>query len=148
MLYEQFEKANCDSIRNLEESYRKNNTMELICPNDVKTTKSVNQETEMFIHPFGVNQSCIDRSHEPTYDLQMCVGYDCDKSSFYQQPDKKNTYHNYLVVNNTNDMSCVHNHQYFNNMTRRATEGAQKVSDSLEFTHEKIPMPEFKKCPF
>lgn len=148
MLYEQFEKANCDSIRVLEASYRKNNTMEITCPDDVSTKQVVNKETEMFLSPFGVNQSCIDRSHEPTYDLKMCAGYNCDKSSFYQQPDRKNTFHNYLVVNDTNDLTCVHNHQYFNNMTRRTTEGAQKVSDPLKYKQEKIPMPVFNECPF
>lgn len=147
--YELFEKANCENIRKLNEQYVAQNKQELICPPDVATKDVVDRETLMIKNPFGVNSSCIDRSYERNLDLDMCSGYNCDKASFYQQPDKKNTYHNYLVVNDKEDLACTMNHQYFNNMTKRSSETKQIVSPPLVIgKDEPIPLPMWYECPF
>lgn len=45
-------------------------------------------------------------------------GYDAYRGEFEQDPDRRNTFHNYLTTQ-VDDAQCVNNHQFFENWTRK-----------------------------
>ena len=124
--------------------------------NDVITNPCVKDklENDILRNQFIINGSCLKRSNDTT-DMNLCRGYDCSTDYFYQTPDKFNTYHNYLVLQddlmNKRPVACTENHQYYRNWTRRKNAVAQedkKDNDMAFFDKylEKIPEPTFNTC--
>ena len=62
--------------------------------------------------------------------FQQLAGYEnLNANTFYLEPEKKNTYHNYPVLNDDGEF-CSMNHQIFRNNTRRNVGIAQEESNS------------------
>lgn len=62
--------------------------------------------------------SCI-RVKRDDSDLNQLSGYEnLNDNIFYLQPEKKNTYHNYPVLQDNGEF-CTQNHQIFRNNTKR-----------------------------
>ena len=62
--------------------------------------------------------SCI-RVKRDSSDLHQLAGYEnLNDSVFFLQPEKKNTYHNYPVLQENGEF-CTQNHQIFRNNTKR-----------------------------
>ena len=149
--YEQFQKENSSQISKLEFNQNKQNVHTLNSQfkcNFIEniTPPHVEKESILRKNPFGINQSCIDIDTE--YSLtNRCIGFDCDKNSFYHQPEKRNTFHNYLVLKDDN-LACTENHQYFNNWTRRNNEGTPFVRNDkpLPLPTEKLPELKLYEC--
>lgn len=154
MSYEQFEKSVCDVKQELD---RKNSLMNpFIFRNhvDCNSVQDVLREDTLKRTPYVVHGSCyVSKDSYPPADL--CTGYDCmTYGSFYHHPDRKNTYHNYLVLQdklyNNVPVSCTNNHQIFNNWTRRKI--PQKVEESTKNNKdlfediEPIQIPKMKQC--
>jgi hypothetical protein len=110
----------------------------------------------MIRQPFKINGSCI-KYPKNTSNFELCAGFDCSTEYFYQTPDKLNTYHNYLVlqdemVNNV-PVSCTENHQYFRNWTRRKIPVKEKDinkppnNNPMDEYFFKIPEVVFNECP-
>lgn len=154
MLYEEFEKLNCKHIQELN---KQNAEMSKIFDiNDVIMNPCVKDklENDMLRRQFDINGSCVKRSND-TSDLNLCGGYDCSTDPFYQTPDKLNTYHNYLVLQddmlNDRAVVCTENHQHYRNWTRRKNgviPDDKKENDMTFFDKylEKIPQVKFNTC--
>lgn len=152
-LYEQFEKLNSSHIAKLETQNQLRNVTEFnsqfMCKDivPVKDPIQVKQESLIFKHPFGVNESCTNIDTDYRVKRPNCYGYDCDKDSFYHQPEKRNTFHNYLVTNDKNTLACTQNHQYFNNWTKRNNEAlVSKPIKNIIINEDCIPMAEPILC--
>lgn len=105
------------------------------------------REGDMLQTPFEVNGSCA--PIDTDYSLnKWCYGYACDKGSFYHQPEKLNTYHNYLVLEDGGKAECTKNHQYFNNWTKRNNDTKQYINRApTQFAPvEPIPLVTMKPC--
>ena len=148
--YEQFQKENSSQISKLEFKQNKQNihslNSQLKCNYvDNVTANNIEKDSLLRNHPFGINKSCVDIDTE--YSLNNnCIGYECDKNSFYHQPEKRNTFHNYLVLNN--NLACTENHQYFNNWTRRNNEGSpfSRNDKPLILPNANIPTLKLYEC--
>jgi hypothetical protein len=128
--YKLFEQMNCKNIQDKEVFDYKvtskgfNNSMfhyDKTC--DIR---NVALENEMFKKSYLVNDSCCDDEcyNKFKYDKYKndCLGWDCVSGSFLHEPDNHNTFHNYLVFKdreNIGETFCTENHQVLNNWTRR-----------------------------
>lgn len=153
MLYEEFEKLNCDHIRELNEMNK--NILKVFDINDIIVDTSCKDELENKLFKSAYDSTCVLRDRQDNGVL-LCHGYDCSTDPFYQTPDKFNTYHNYLVlqddlINNT-PYSCTENHQHFRNWTRRKMPTQQEDHEPLDMGFfdnylEPIPKVRFRACP-
>lgn len=148
--YEQFQKTNSSQISKLEFKQNEKNIHSLNSQfkcNYVHniSTNNIQKDSLLKKYQYGVNESCIDIDTEYSID-DNCIGYECDKNSFYHQPEKRNTFHNYLVLNNNS--ACTENHQYFNNWTRRNNEGSSfmRNDEPLIIPNDRIPELKLYKC--
>ena len=149
--YEQFQKENSSQISKLEFKQDKQNihtfNSQLKCNyTDNVTPQNITRESLLRKNPFGINKSCVDIDTE--YNINNnCIGYECDKNSFYHQPEKRNTFHNYLVMND-NNLECTENHQYFNNWTKRNNEGTPFIRNDtpLYLPNDKLPEIKLYEC--
>ncbi len=154
MLYEEFEKLNCKHIAELNQQ---NATMSKAFDiHDVVLQPCVKDklENEMMRAQFGINDSCVLRGDD-NKSMDLCGGYDCSTEYFYQTPDRLNTYHNYLVLQdkkiNEKAVACTENHQYFRNWTRRKNAVHPDESEPADMSFfdrysEKIPEIRFHTC--
>lgn len=148
--YEQFQKENSSQISKLEFKQNKQNihtfNSQLKCNYvDNVTINNIEKDSLLRNNQFGINKSCVDINTE--YSLNNnCIGYECDKDSFYHQPEKRNTFHNYLVLNN--NLACTENHQYFNNWTRRNNEGSSFLRNDkpLIIPNDNVPKLKLYEC--
>lgn len=108
------------------------------------------KEKDMLELQFQVNGSCT--KIDTDYSLKdMCKGYACDDKSFFHQPERRNTYHNYLVLRPDGKAACTKNHQYFNNWTKRTNDTPQTGPDpgSIQFADiPPFPSLKFNHCDF
>ena len=148
-MYSQFESMNNQSVCELDARWRKRNEeltqFETPGRDDCFDDK---RERQMLHTPFEVNGSCA--PIDTDYSLnKWCYGYACDKgNNFYHQPEKLNTYHNYLVLEEGGKKECTKNHQYFNNWTKRNSDTKQHV-ERMPLTFgdaEPIPMVTMRNC--
>ena len=155
-MYRQFESMNNRRVCELEESTRALNRNLASYDNatasyegqDAKGCFDESKEKHMFNIPYAVNGSCVKIDTDYSMD-NKCYGYDCDKGSFHHQPDRLNTYHNYLVLSDDGKAACTKNHQYFNNWTKRnddtkqhAVGGGGLIFDPMQ----PIPSLTFREC--
>ena len=64
--------------------------------------------------------------------FQQLAGYEnLNANTFYLDPEKKNTYHNYPVLNDDGEY-CSMNHQVFRNNTRRNVGIVQQETDEKD----------------
>lgn len=142
-LYEQFQKENSSQISKLEMQNTKQHihdfNSQFNCNSlGILSEDNIVKESKIVTNQFEINKSCINIDTE--YKLNNhCIGYECDKQSFYHQPEKRNTYHNYLVLNDKNDAVCTKNHQYFNNWTKRNNEGSPFITQNNNIPPHIIP---------
>lgn len=151
-LYEEFEKYNSSQIEKLETQNQIRNitkfNSQFMCKDvvPVQDPMQIKNESLIFQNPFGINNSCIDIDTDYSIKKANCFGYDCDENSFFQQPEKRNTYHNYLVTNEKNNLACIQNHQYFNNWTKRNNEAViTKPIKNITMNEECIPMADLQE---
>lgn len=150
MLYEEFEKLNCQHIKILEQQNASIRNVQNI-DTSIQPIQCLDSSRENLLlrNQFHVNQSCIKRDNN-TDTLELCNGFDCSTQYFYQTPDKFNTFHNYLVLQDEKPVVCTNNHQYYNNWTRRKIPVHPKDSvnnvDFLDEYFEPIPKLKMNKC--
>jgi len=161
MMYKEFEKLNCQHIKELDIQnktgsvlqYRMENDIQVLQLNMCDGLKLNDKENELRMN-FINNKACLKRDND-TSDLDLCHGYECDKNSFYQQPDVLNTYHNYLVIqdelHDDSIVTCTENHQYFNNWTNRKMPKfpcpRENTPNYIFNYYEELPKLEFNECP-
>lgn len=140
-LFDAFQKANCAARRTVSAEHERPQTV---------------LSTHAFYKPFS---ECQDRSfaasmyvgrlpHDP-----VCVqkppsgeptpnayGYDAYKGDFFQDPDRKNTFHNYLTTQ-FDGAQCANNHQFFENWTRKRTISEHPHIEGVPEFPEVTPMP-------
>lgn len=154
-MYEEFEKLNCQHIQELNKQNA--NIMKVFDINDVIQNDNCkdSMENDLMRKPFIINGSCIKRENDDT-NMKLCHGYDCSTKPFYQTPDKLNTYHNYLVLQddllNDTPYSCTENHQHFFNWTRRKLPVQQEEREAYDMGFydkylERIPSIRYTPCP-
>ncbi len=75
---------------------------------------------------------CSSRVRKSLSKFQQLAGYEnLNANTFYLDPEKKNTYHNYPVLNDDGEY-CSKNHQIFRNNTRRNVGIAQQETDEKD----------------
>jgi len=68
-------------------------------------------------------------------------GYDAYKGEFFQDPDRRYTFHNYMTAQEDGD-DCVNNHQFFENWTRkRVVSNTSNVSGGVPDFPAPMPTP-------
>ena len=153
MLYEEFERLNCQHIKELEQQNKKIRNVLNVDPFIPNQCKNDIEENDLFRRQFHINGSCIKRNHNnetPT----LCGGYDCSTQYFYHTPDKENTFHNYLVLQDelqhNEAVVCTNNHQYYNNWTRRKIPVQPKEKEIntnfLDQYFEPLPKLKYNEC--
>lgn len=160
MLYEEFERLNCMHIKELvdQTNQHNNNLLKYNRENQSTIMDECNNhvmENDFLRMQFNVNGSCLKKGTTDFSQPTMCHGFECSVDDFYQQPDRLNTFHNYLVLEDELvhkiPVSCVKNHQYFNNWTRRKNPVKREDTcpNPLSFFDkylEEIPIVSFKPC--
>jgi hypothetical protein len=79
------------------------------------------------------NDNSCDKHTSKTMDksFTQLAGYDAmEGNTFYLEPEKKNTFHNYPVLQD-DGLYCSMNHQIFRNNTRRKLSHTSEESDVL-----------------
>lgn len=89
------------------------------------------------------NSGCPQKPEPRTNLPEWNVGYDCLDGSQYHQPDRVNTFHNYLVLQQEGSR-CTENHQVFNNWTKRKNFSTEAVEQKAPPLPE--PMPQEPWC--
>ena len=150
-MYSEFEKFNNKRICDLQNQQRALNDKLATHDKPYGTNNNMcydlSREKVLLDSPFTVNGSCT--NIETDYSLgDMCKGYACDKKSFYHQPERLNTYHNYLVMREDGKAVCTKNHQYFNNWTKRHHDTPQiRDTKAVGFADiPRIPSLKFNIC--
>ncbi|QOI90192.1 hypothetical protein QKU58_gp139 [Pyramimonas orientalis virus] len=153
MLYEEFEKLNCKHIQELNEQNKP--IMEHQNINDIipKCGNDIVLENDLMRKPFKANGSCALKNINQT-DISLCHGYDCPTTPFYQTPDRMNTFHNYLVLEDdlihNLPVTCTQNHQYYNNCTRRKVPKlVEPMKADMGFFDDylqRIPLVKYQPC--
>ena len=151
MLYEEFEKLNCQHIKELDSQKVINHRH--IIDNVNECQKDSVLENDLFRKPFAVNGSCALKGIQDNT-VTPCYGFDCPNTDFYQPPDRLNTYHNYLVLQDdlkhNIPVSCTENHQYYHNWTRRKMPVKKEpISANINFFDnylEPIPIVKMRSC--
>ena len=153
MSYEEFERLNCKHIQELNEQRRDIQEHQNINDIVVQYKSDVDIENDLLRQPFKVQGSCALKGIQNN-DVSLCHGYDCPTTNFYQTPDKLNTYHNYLVLQddliNNVPVACIENHQYFNNWTKRKIPAFKedKQAANMDFLDQYLrPIPLVRMAP-
>lgn len=163
-MYAEFEKLNCQHIKELN---AKNNQNTYVMQhynyfNNNCIPYDITKESHMLQTPH-----LLDTTHCTNYDSivhntsnnDYCCGYEClTSNSFYHEPDKKNTYHNYLVLqdelyNDEIPFHCTENHQIFRNWTRRKLPVMEKDvffksknTNTMDEYFQELPKLKMHKC--
>ena len=160
-MYEEFEKLNCQHIQELDRQNNNNAIHQYNYLNNMCNTQyDISKESDMLITPYLPKTHCdkyesISDDNTSVY----CCGYEClNSNSFYHEPEKLNTYHNYLVLQNElhNDempIYCTENHQIFRNWTRRKMPVIEKDvfyksenTNSMDEYFQELPKLKFNEC--
>ena len=160
-MYSQFERINCTSIENMNKAIAKEhedaiqnvfeNNDEL---NNCKTTMNINDSTDLIMKQFEVNGSCKDipETENNMDSIDGCVGYACLPGNIYQETDTYNTFHNYLVLQDTEPLTaCTENHQVYNNWTKRKLPEHPMERRDVRYVGtfgQNIPKLQFNTCTF
>ena len=160
-MYSDFEKINCSDMDKMNQITNKENEAafmkSLEFPDQVSNCKNaydVNASSELLMKQFEVNGSCkqIENSNSVAEIVHGCVGYNCLPGNVYQKTDKFNTFHNYLVLQDTEPPSaCTENHQVYHNWTRRKLPNNPPERRDATFTGQfgqRIPTLKFNTCTF
>ena len=150
MLYEEFEKLNCQHIKLLEQQNTPiRNVLNINDSIPTSYCMDTSREDNLIREQFNVNKSCIKRTSNNS-PLDLCNGFDCSTQEFYQLPDRLNTFHNYLVLEDEKPILCTKNHQYYNNWTRRKVpmfnKEVQGDDGFLDKYFEPLPRLKLNRC--
>jgi hypothetical protein len=159
-MYSEFEKLNCSDMEQMNQLINKENASAFMKYLDFpdqdshcKKLYDVNTSSKLIMKQFEVNGSCTEfensNNAEPVYG---CVGYNCLPGNIYQKTDDFNTFHNYLVLQDTEPPSaCTENHQVYHNWTRRKLPNIPPERRDITFTGQfgqRIPTLKFNTCTF
>lgn len=112
--YRDFGVANQQEVCYLENRY--------MIENDQMVSRAFDKECDVdwkIYPPFYTGEgSCALKPEANTEVPDWKIGYRCLDGSQYLHPDRENTFHNYLVLQE-NELRCSENHQVFNNWTKR-----------------------------
>ena len=115
--YSKFEDASNRQVCELEKVYESQNSTIF----DKRFEKAHCESISGGMPPlYGTHETCLVKPSGNHTIPNWKVGYDCLDGSQYLQPDRLNTFHNYLVLQE-DGMRCTENHQVFNNWTKRKT---------------------------
>ena len=158
-MYNTFENINCINVNDIEtDKNRQNNLIfnnqiflnEQNCPDK---DKDITDENTLMFKQFEVNGSCA-KKPLPNNENNDCIGYDCLPNSFLFDPDKFNTYQNYLVLqdelHNGRELYCSENHQIFRNWTKRKNgfmlDTKTTTDTNFDEYYRKIPELRYNQC--
>lgn len=160
-MYNNFRNQSCAIVNALQND--KNNENDMLFKNQVLRNdgmylgKDFDKENLLLHLQIDASISCMTKPKATDSMNNECIGYECLPNSFLFDPDKENTYHNYLVLQdeldkNDNEVYCSKNHQIFENWTRRKngfmldTQSPEQQSGNLDIYYRKIPEVRYNKC--
>ena len=115
---------------------------------------NINDSTDLIMKQFEVNGSCkgIPETENNIDSIDGCVGYACLPGNIYQETDTYNTFHNYLVLQDTEPLTaCTENHQVYNNWTKRKLPEHPMERRDVGYVGtfgQNIPKLQFNTCTF
>jgi hypothetical protein len=151
-LYEKSCLLNHDLVnsKRVNESYMNyKNSVHAFATNHCQQIRDTDKEDLIFKDQYDLKYRCKDASLPKVPDfVDNSLGYECNKGFMYTL-DNYNTYHNYLVCENTEKgkVCCPKNVQLFRNHTRRNTEIPMHESSKLYFNDvDKLPNLTYNVC--
>jgi hypothetical protein len=134
-----------NSINDIDNEIYNRNIMNV---NNCRIAENIEQDNILLFNQYIYNK--CELKPDPLQFSNENLGYDCvNDNVIYHEPDRKNTFHNYLVHDINDTKLCTRNHQFYNNWTKskygKFNNIENKIPDNMHIT-DKIPLVTPKIC--